>query len=1306
MASIFGTPAIGSHSQASGTTNTVTMNTAVGDLIVVAIGDYAGAVTSVTDTIGNTYVAAPVTANGYGTRTTLFYCLYSAGANAANAIVAHTPSGSSAMFVWDVPVTGGYAGFDTSAFGNSTSATTLDTAPFTTTGLDEIIFAATSNQISQPTVYSSSSMTFDGTTGNNGGFIYLGAGHQTYSSTQSGITVGMQSTTNIDYCLTMAAFKAVPLAMVQPSTFVEKSSPAVFGANVTIGNTIIVGATWDGNDGSGNGTPVPTFQDNLGNVYTNIFYKAQGASSGTSVAIYAAPVTVGGSCSITPTLFSQRGGFGAAEFAGLNNITLLDQTQYILNISGTSGTTPSTATTDTADELLLSIAGWFGNYASGAPTWNTGYNQVGVNYSMGAGYYGMTMGAQIVSAVGAYTSGISAGLPASAASSILLATLRTAPIGNSIAGNVGAAVAGLTVAYSGTASGSVTTDSSGNYTIQGLGAGTYTVTPTPTSLWTFSPTNQVEVISGSNITGVNFTATRVQPTVPTFVQQGTPFNVITASAGPYAGNTPGALDVAIGDTIIFVAGYNANDSTHPVPSTDSLGNVFSLIQDYSPGSGSNPGVVVYAAPVTVAGASVISVASPPRGWFIFLNYAGLNNAALLDQFATAHATSGTSITAGPTSATTFANDLLLNVAYGLSGNTSTPTAGTGYTLRIAEPFAGVFGGWGVQDQIVSSTGTYSAQMNTFVNGDDISSLLVALKGVPPSHTLSGNAGVAGATVNLTGSKTDTTTADGSGNFSFLLVPDGDVQITPSLAAHQFFPNTMYRKMAGADLSNANFGATASANTYTQLDTYNSYIADANPINPAKWTTIATFSDLQNASNYIESSTFGASCGAKFVDAGTITGSAYVSCSLANLADGAAVGLILYADPTLTTNFYDVFVSRAGTTLTFDVENQVGTVVTGTATLAAPNLLRFEVVNGELFVYYNNNVVVTTFDSSVTTSGVAGLEIESIAANTNVQVLDYTVGNITPAPLATPTFTLQDGSAHPTQTVTINVAGGAQTTYYTTDGTTPNTGSPVYTVPFNITAAETIKAYSVGAGAGDSAVGSVTYSQQPVPSFNPIAGHYATGQNVTITSASATNIYYSTDGNPPILGNETLYTAPVSVPADVTLKARAARTGFVNSPIGTAAYIIGAVVATPVLVPATENFLNSVSVTITCATVGASIYYTTDGSTPSSGSTLYTGPISVSATTTIKAIAELTGYVNSAVASEVYTLVTVWSQVDSRNYATFPNLTVNVQNTEQYTVPSVDSRTAGAPVDSRTAGAPVDSRKAPNIPENSRNAPPF
>lgn len=78
-------------------------------------------------------------------------------------------------------------------------------------------------------------------------------------------------------------------------------------------------------------------------------------------------------------------------------------------------------------------------------------------------------------------------------------------------------------------------------------------------------------------------------------------------------------------------------------------------------------------------------------------------------------------------------------------------------------------------------------------------------------------------------------------------------------------------------------------------------------------------------------------------------------------------------------------------------------------------------------------------------------------------------------------------------------------------------------------------------------------------------------------------------------------------------------------------------ATPTFSPAAGTYTSAQSVTISCATSGASIYYTTDGSDPDNTKTLYTGAISVTSTTTIKAIAYASGYDPSAIASATYTI---------------------------------------------------------------------
>lgn len=71
-------------------------------------------------------------------------------------------------------------------------------------------------------------------------------------------------------------------------------------------------------------------------------------------------------------------------------------------------------------------------------------------------------------------------------------------------------------------------------------------------------------------------------------------------------------------------------------------------------------------------------------------------------------------------------------------------------------------------------------------------------------------------------------------------------------------------------------------------------------------------------------------------------------------------------------------------------------------------------------------------------------------------------------------------------------------------------------------------------------------------------------------------------------------------------------------------------------PAGGSYAGSVSVTITCGSPDAEIYYTTDDRTPGRSSVRYTGAFTVSAPATVKAVAIKDGLDDSDVATVSYT----------------------------------------------------------------------
>src|SRR6201996_5673243 len=325
--------------------------------------------------------------------------------------------------------------------------------------------------------------------------------------------------------------------------------------------------------------------------------------------------------------------------------------------------------------------------------------------------------------------------------------------------------------------------------------------------------------------------------------------------------------------------------------------------------------------------------------------------------------------------------------------------------------------------------------------------------------------------------------------------------------------------------------------------------------------------------------------------------------------------------------------------------------------------------------------------------------------------------------ASPTFSPSSGTFSTAQTITLSDSTAGAVIYYTTDGSTPTTSSPVYHSAITITNTTTINAIALASGFTVSPVTSATYTFSPylgnnaysyngtdtrnyinatyavtgndsggytatscsfyqpsgtvtkganidcglVPAPTPTTqssswlchGTYsnpsssAVGGWITIpltgcgTLSPGTAYWISTDNNDPLIfpygfwncGGSCNGSAPTvgngTYPYRYIAATYGQYTGMSTSMIAGGAYQASQYVtlglntpnqtATPTFTPGTGTYSTAQSATISDAASGAVVYYTTDGSTPTTSSTVYHSAITVTSTTTVNALAVAPGY---------------------------------------------------------------------------------
>ncbi len=235
-------------------------------------------------------------------------------------------------------------------------------------------------------------------------------------------------------------------------------------------------------------------------------------------------------------------------------------------------------------------------------------------------------------------------------------------------------------------------------------------------------------------------------------------------------------------------------------------------------------------------------------------------------------------------------------------------------------------------------------------------------------------------------------------------------------------------------------------------------------------------------------------------------------------------------------------------------------------------------------------------------------------------------------------------------------------YYTTDGNDPAFGDPLgpttyeYTAPFEITVAPTVvKTITVENGTATSAVGTYTFNRLITPPGAPTITHVAGTNTVIITAPAVPSdindtyyVKYSLDGSDPRYStNDVVKADTIELTQPCTVKAVTHGTTCPNifstevSETISTIYVPTPEITVTGVYDEDENPDGLGNGQITCSLAGATIYYTLDGTTPTTATTTYgTGTISLSdvpAGTTVKAMAHMDGegYENSNIATFVY-----------------------------------------------------------------------
>jgi peptidoglycan/xylan/chitin deacetylase (PgdA/CDA1 family) len=220
------------------------------------------------------------------------------------------------------------------------------------------------------------------------------------------------------------------------------------------------------------------------------------------------------------------------------------------------------------------------------------------------------------------------------------------------------------------------------------------------------------------------------------------------------------------------------------------------------------------------------------------------------------------------------------------------------------------------------------------------------------------------------------------------------------------------------------------------------------------------------------------------------------------------------------------------------------------------------------------------------------------------------------------------------------ATGIRDIRYTTDGSNPANGT-IYTAPFTVSSTATVRAIATD-NANNTSTVTQTIQITPADTTPPALSiacngttcqstAYSAPVSVSLTATDASGIReirYTTDGSDPATAG-TLYSAPFTVSSTTTVRAIAIDNANNSTPLTQTIQFAAADTTPPALSIACNGTACqstpysppvAISLTATDASGIQNIRYTTDGSDPTTSGAVYSGPFSISSTTTVRAIA--------------------------------------------------------------------------------------